>query len=81
MQAPTSSRVGPSWWYTRSKLKSTGEEQVVLKRFLFALMLAVTDAARVFADEMVHIVISEDGLSEHLALKGAIARVPHGTVM
>ena len=39
------------------------------------------DTARAFADEMVHIVISEDGLSEHLALNGAIARVPHGTVM
>ena len=33
------------------------------------------------ADEMVHIVISEDGLGEHLALNGAIARIPHGTVM
>ncbi len=39
------------------------------------------EAARAFADEMVHIVISEDGLSEHLALSGAIARVPDGTVM
>ena len=39
------------------------------------------DTAIVFAGEMVHIVISEDGLSEHLALNGAIAQVPHGTVM
>ena len=37
--------------------------------------------ARAFSDEMVHIVITEDRLSEHLALNGAIARVPHGTVM
>ena len=53
----------------------------MLKRFLFALTLAVMDTERAFADEMVHIVISEDGLSEHLALNGAIARVPHGMVM
>jgi hypothetical protein len=52
-----------------------------LKRILFALMLAVMDTVPVLADEMVHIVISEDGLSEHLALNGVIARVPHGTVM
>ena len=52
-----------------------------MKRILFALMLAVMDTVPVLADETVHIVISEDGLSEHLALNGAIARVPHGTVM
>ena len=52
-----------------------------MKRFLFALTLAVMDTSRAFADEMVHIVISEGGLSGHLALNGAIARVPHGTVM
>ena len=39
------------------------------------------DTALAFADEMVRIVISEDDLSEHLALNGAIARVPYGTVM
>ena len=39
------------------------------------------DTARAFSDDMVHIVITEDRLSEHLASNGAIARVPHGTVM
>ena len=39
------------------------------------------ETARACADEPVHIVISEDGLSEHLALSGAIASVPLGTVM
>ena len=52
-----------------------------MKHFLLALMLAVMDAASVFADEMVHIVISEDALSDYLALNGAIALVAHGTVM
>ena len=51
-----------------------------MKRFLFALALAVMDTARACADEMVHIVISED-VSNYLALNGAISRVPLGTVM
>ena len=52
-----------------------------MKRFLLALTLAVVDTEVAFADDLVHIVISEGGLSEHLALNGAIASVPDGTVM
>ena len=52
-----------------------------MKRFVIALSLGIMASDRTQAAPPIHIVIPEDGFSEHLAHDGAIAAVPVGTVM
>ena len=52
-----------------------------MKRFIIALSLGVMASDCNQAAPPIHIVIPEDGLSEHLAHDGAIAAVPVGTLM
>ena len=54
---------------------------ISLKRLFTIFFLSLATPVRVLAESAVHIVIPEGAFGDHLAARGAIARVPAGTVM
>lgn len=54
---------------------------ISLKRLFTVFFLSLATPVRVLAESAVHIVIPEGAFGDHLAARGAIAKVPAGTVM